>query len=269
MASLSLDSALARLPRVMRGVAACAALVVLLWPERAAARRFFRARFRPSTLELQDVGQLEIDSEMGGIYGDGQDGTRTSMPDFELGLGVLDWLEVNLDSSLSETQVGTQNKQFVGEPVWLSGRFDVYSFADTKTGDSFGIGAQVGPRLPNIGNARGVGVAALGLIGGGSQAFNVVLNAGSTLDAGQAVALTFGVDLAYTLQRRRKWTLNGEVAGAHYFGGNAPDQLLVNMGFGLIINDDVQLALLLLTGPVYRGDRVGLLVDLTYDVQLW
>ena len=246
-----------------------AALLVLLSPERAEARRFFRARFRPNTLELQDPGQLEIDSEMGGIYGNGQDGTRTPVPDFELGLGVLDWLEVNIDSSFSETQLGTQNKQFVGEPIWLSGRFDVYSFEDKKTGSTFGIGAQVGPRLPNIGNARGVGVAGVGLIGGGTQAFNVVLNAGSTFDASQSVAVTYGLDLEYKLKRRRKWTLDGEIAGAHYFGGGAPDQLLLNVGFGLFVNDDLQLALLLLTGPVYRGDRVGLLVDVTYDVQLW
>lgn len=246
-----------------------AALLVLLSPERAEARRFFRARFRPNTLELQDPGQLEIDSEMGGIYGNGQDGTRTPAPDFELGLGVLDWLEVNIDSSFSETQLGTQNKQFVGEPIWLSGRFDVYSFEDKKTGSTFGIGAQVGPRLPNIGNARGVGVAGVGLIGGGTQAFNVVLNAGSTFDASQSVAVTYGLDLEYKLKRRRKWTLDGEIAGAHYFGGGAPDQLLLNVGFGLFVNDDLQLALLLLTGPVYRGDRVGLLVDVTYDVQLW
>lgn len=249
-------------------VGLCLTLLVLLWPGRAAARRFFRARFRPNTLELQDPGQLEIDSELGGVYGDGQDGTRTPVPDFEVGLGVFDWLELNLDSSFSETQLGTQNK-FVGEPIWLSGRFDVYSFDDKKTGNNFGIGAQVGPRLPNVGNALGVGVAAVGLIGGGSQTFNVVLNTGSTLDAGQSFALTYGLDLEYKLTLRRKWTLNGEIAGAHYFGGGAPDQLLVNAGFGLVINDDVELALLLLTGPVYRGDRVGLLVDLTYDFHLW
>ena len=248
-----------------RVVGLCAAVLVLLSP----ARRFFRARFRPNTLELQDVGQLEIDSEMGGIYGDGQDGTRAPAPDFAFGLGVLDWLEVNLDSSFSETQLGTQNKQFVGEPIWLSGRFDVYSFADKQTGSTFGIGAQLGPRLPNVGNARGVGVAAVGLIGGGTQTFNVVLNTGSTLDAGQAFALTYGLDLEYKLQLRRKWTLNGEIAGAHYFGGNAQDQLLVNVGFGFVVNDDVQLGMLLLTGPVYRADRVGLLVDLTYDFHLW
>ena len=36
----------------------------MLWPEQAEARRFFRARFRPGDLDLEDPGELEIDTNI-------------------------------------------------------------------------------------------------------------------------------------------------------------------------------------------------------------
>ncbi|MDB4976404.1 MAG: hypothetical protein JWN48_4745, partial [Myxococcaceae bacterium] len=244
-------------------------LILLLWPQPAEARRFFRARFRPQDLELEEPGELEVETDFGIIYGDGPDGTRVPAPDFALGLGVFDWLEVNLDSSLSQTQVGTKDSQYVGEPLWLSGRFDLYSFNDKKTGGSFGLGAQVGPRLPNIHNATGVGVAGAGLVGGGTEDFNAVLSLGVTLDASQPLAVTYGVDLEYDLGQGQVWSVLGEVAGAHYFSQSQPDQLLLNVGVGAQVSKQVQLTLMAISGPVYRGDRFGLEAGVTYDHNLW
>ncbi|MDB4989066.1 MAG: hypothetical protein JWN04_4244 [Myxococcaceae bacterium] len=240
----------------------------VVWPQQAQARRFFRARFRPGDLDLQEPGELSIETDYGLIYGDGQDGLRVPAPDFDIGLGVLDWLEVNIDSSFSQTQIGSKNAQYVGEPIWLSGRFDLYSLEDKKTGSSFGLGAQVGPRLPSLHNAQGVGVAGIGLIGGGTNNFNVVFNVGTTLDAGQSLALTYGVDLEYDFGQKKIWSLQGEVAGAHYFG-NSPDQLLINFGFGAQVTQRLQLTLLAITGPVYQGDRLGFEGGVIYDHNLW
>jgi hypothetical protein len=234
----------------------------------AEARRFFRARFRPGTLELQKVGELEVETEAGLIYGDGQDRSRLAIPDFALGLGVLEWLEVNLDSSLAVTKIGTADGRYVGEPLWLSGRFDLYNFEDERTGSSFGIGAQVGPRLPSLHNARGIGVGAIGLIGGGPKGLNFVLSVGSTVDAAQSLAIVYGLSVEYELERKHKWTLIGELAGARYFDDD-PDQLLLNVGFGTDLTDALELELLLLTGPVYEGDRIGLMAGFTYDHSLW
>ena len=247
------------------------ALMVWLAPQRAlAAARFFRARFRPDTLEIQRVGQLELAAQLGGIYGDGPDGSRTPLPDFAIGLGVLKWLEVDIDSSFAQTNLREKSSQYVGEPVWVSGRFDLYNFEDQKTGSKFGIGAQVGPRLPSVHNARGVGGEVLALIGGGTRRLHAVLNLGSTVDKEQSPSINYGVDLEYELALRHKWSLLCEIAGAHYFGGDEePDVLLLNVGFSAELSEDLELELMALTGPVFRGDRFGLTAGLTWDHSLW
>jgi len=259
-----------RLGSCARWVGSLCLVFCLAWPQPAQARRFFRARFRPGSLEIQKVGQLELESELGGIYGDGEDGSRTSLPDFALSLGVLKWLEVDLDTSFAQTKLGRDDTQYVGEPLWVAARADLYNFADKKTGTSFGIGVQAGPRLPSIHNARGIGAGAVGLIGGGTKTLHAVLNLGSTIDAAQSASINFGVDLEYEFELRHKWSLMGEIAGAHYFGGQ-PDanQLLLLVGFGAEISEDLELSLLALTGPAFEGDRLGLLAGITYDHNLW
>lgn len=235
----------------------------------AQARRFFRSRFRPGDLEIQNVGELELQMELGGVYGDGEDGSRAPLPDFSLGLGLLEWLEVDIDSSYAQTQLGQSTTQYVGEPLWVTGRVELYDFKDKKTGSSFGIGAQVGPRLPNVNNAKGIGVGAVGLIGGGTKSLSVVLNLGSTVDASQSPSINFGVDLQYEFELRHKWSLLGEVAGAHFFGDDVRNQLLLNVGFGAELSDQLELNVLALTGPFFHGDRFGLLAGVQYDHDLW
>ncbi|MEY4512986.1 MAG: hypothetical protein RLZZ450_5108 [Pseudomonadota bacterium] len=238
-------------------------------PQQAHARRFFRSRFRPGTLEIQRVGQLELEAQLGGIYGDGPDGTRLPLPDFALGLGVLPWLEIDIDTSFAQTNLGESSAQYVGEPVWVAGRFDLYNFEDKKTGSTFGVGAQVGPRLPSIHNAKGIGVGALGLVGGGTKNLHAVVNLGSTVDASQSPSINYGIDVEYEFELRHKWSLVGEVAGAHYFGADEPDVLLLNVGFGAELSDDLEVELMALTGPVFQGDRFGLVAGFTWDYDLW
>lgn len=244
-------------------------LTIWLCPERAHARRFFRSRFRPGTLEIQKVGQLELEAQLGGIYGDGPDGSRMPLPDFALGLGVLPWLEVDIDTSFAQTNIGTADAEFVGEPVWVAGRFDLYNFKDKKTESTFGVGVQVGPRLPSIHNARGIGVEGLGLLGGGSKNLHAVANLGSTVDASQSPSINYGIDVEYEFELRHKWALIGEVAGAHYFGADDPDVLLFNVGVAAELSDDLKLELMALTGPVFAGDRFGLVAGFTWDHDLW
>lgn len=215
------------------------------------------------------MGQLELQAQLGAIYGDGPDGSRTPLPDFALGLGVLRWLEVDIDTSFAQTNIGRSNAEFVGEPVWLACRFDLYDFKDKKTESTFGIGAQVGPRLPSIHNARGVGIEALGLVGGGSKSLHVVANLGSTVDASQSPSINYGINVEYELELRHKWSLLGEIAGAHYFGDEDPDVLLLNVGFAAELSDDLRLDMMALTGPVFAGDRFGLVAGFVWDHDLW
>lgn len=255
--------------KALRIVAPVALAALSLWPAPAQARRFFRARFRPTDLQLVDPGTLEVEADLGLIYGDGQSGTRAPAPDFSIGVGVFDWLELNLDSSYSQTLIGTSQAQYTGEPLWLSGCFDLYSVKDQKTGSTFGIGAQAGPRLPNLHNAQGVGFAGVALIGGGTDNFNVVASIGTALDAGQDPALVYGIDVEYDFGKDQMWSLQGEIAGGVYFGDSSPDQLLLNVGMGAQVTQRLQFLLMLITGPVYQGDRFGFQAGATYDYELW
>jgi hypothetical protein len=247
-------------------------LAVLSLPQRAEARRFFRARFEPDTLELQQPGNLEIDWQMGGLYGDGVDGSRAIIPDLELDLGLTDWLEVDIDGAFSLTQLGGPHTQIGGDPLWTSLRFELLNVDDDE-GDEFGIGLQVGPRFRTFDNAKGVGLGSLLLIGGGSKRLHAVANIGAFLDRDQAYAIAFGGDLEYDLERKHKWSLQAQLAGAHYFGDthgdDDPDQIFILAGFGAQVSESLELSMLLLTGPFARGDRIGALVDATWDHKLW
>lgn len=243
-------------------------LPVAVVPLPAQARRLFRARFEVGTLEVEKPGALAIDAELGSIYGDGEDGLRLLLPDFELDLGVTEWLELDIDGGFTLLRLKERDQQWVGEPVWSALRFDLYSAEQEHTGRTFGIGLQLGPRWPSVRNVAGVGFAGLALVGGGTRSFHAVANLGSTIDRGQPPALNYGVSLELELPVGRKWALIGQVAGAHYFGGEH-DQLFVNLGVSSELNEALELSLFALGGPAYQGDRFGLLAGMTYRSELW
>jgi hypothetical protein len=247
-------------------------LFVLLWvPQRAKAARFFRARFEPETLELQEPGNLEVDMQVGGLYGDGVDGSRIILPDYEIDLGLTNWLEVDIDGAFSITQVGG-DVGIGGDPLWTSLRFEVLDLKDER-GRHFGIGLQAGPRFRTVDNARGVGLGALLLVGGGTKKFHAVANLGAFLDREQAGAIAYGGSVMWDLERRRKWTVQGQLAASHYFGNTNgdtdPDQLWLLAGFGNQLTETLQVSLLALANPFARGDRLGGLVAFTWDHRLW
>jgi hypothetical protein len=237
-------------------------------PGPAQARRLFRARFEVGQLEVEKAGVLAIDAELGPIYGDGEDGVRLLLPDFEVDLGLTAWLELDVDGAFSLVRVKERDQQWVGDPIWTALRFDLYSVEQEHTGNTFGVGLQLGPRWPNVRNVAGIGFAGLALVGGGTRDLHVVLNLGSTVDREQPVALNYGVDVELELATKRKWSLVAQVAGAHYFGGEH-DQLFVNVGVSTELDDSLELSLLALGGPAYQGDRAGLLAGMTYRHGLW
>jgi hypothetical protein len=246
-------------------------LLLIAFPTRARAR-FFRARFEPDTLELQDPGKLELDMQVGALYGDGVDGSRVILPDMDLEIGIASWLEIDIDGAFTVTQLGTGRPELGGDPLWTSLRFELLNMED-EDGDNFGVGLQVGPRFRTVDNARGVGLGAVALIGGGSKTLHAVGNFGTFVDQEQAVALVYGAGLQWEFELRRKWSLVGQLAGAHYFGevgeDEDPDQTFLQFGFGTPLNDALEVELLAVAGPFARGDRAGLLAGITWDSRLW
>ncbi|MET0283842.1 MAG: hypothetical protein ABW352_05210 [Polyangiales bacterium] len=246
---------------------------VMLWAARAEARAF-RARFDPETLELQQPGNLELNVQAGGLYGDGVDGNRIIVPDLEVDLGIFKWMEVSIDGAFSVTNVATSDVGLGGDPMWTSARFELLNMKqDNKEHTTFGMGLQVGPRFRTIDNARGVGLGALLLIGGGTKELRAVGNIGTFLDRQQAGAIVYGGSVEYDLELRRKWILQAQLACAHYFGNTNgdtdPNQMFLLAGFGTEVKKDLSLSLLGLTGPFAKGDRLGLMASVTWDHKLW
>lgn len=238
----------------------------LLLPARAEARRFYRARFETEALELELPGEIELDSQVGGFYGDGQDGVRVLAPDVEVDFGICDWLEIDLDGALSFTELESTRHKFAGDPLWLSARVDALNWRDHDSDANFGIGLQAGPRLPSVHTPKGVGFAGLVLIGGGTRALHVVMNVGALIDYGQERAILYGVDGEYELGER--WSLLANFAAAYYFGGD-PQQLLLDAGFSYKPAPRLALSLLAIGGPFVHGDRAGGLLGVSYSFQGW
>jgi hypothetical protein len=243
----------------------CGALFSLL-PARAEARRFYRARFETEALELELPGEIEVDGQVGGFYGDGSDGTRVLAPDLEIDIGVVKWLEIDLDGALSFTQLETNQRKLAADPLWLSARVDALNWRDQDSDANFGIGLQLGPRLPSVHTPKGVGFAGLVLIGGGTQALHLVANVGTLIDYGQQLGLIYGVDAEYELSER--WSLLADFAGAYYLRGD-PQQMLIDAGVTFKPTPRLALSLLAIGGPFVHGDRAGGLFGVSYSFQAW
>jgi hypothetical protein len=243
----------------------CGALLSLL-PARAEARRFYRARFETEALELELPGEIELDSQLGGFYGDGQDGVRVLAPDIEVDFGVCDWLEIDLDGALSFTKLESTRHKMAGDPFWLSARVDALNWRDHDSDASFGIGLQVGPRLPSVHTPKGVGFAGLLLIGGGTRSLHLVANVGALIDYGQERGLLYGIDAEYELDER--WSLLANFAAAYYLRGD-PQQLLIAAGVSYKPQPRLALSLLAIGGPFVHGDRAGGLFGVSYSFQAW
>jgi hypothetical protein len=244
----------------------CAFAAWSLVPGRAHARRFYRARFETEALEQELPGEVEIDAQMGGYYGDGPDHSRLVAPDLEIDVGICAWLEIDLDAAVSFTQLGAPPVLVAGDPVWLSARVDAFNWKDRESSTNCGIGLLAGPRLPSINTPHGVGFAGLALFGGGTRALQLVGNLGALLDRGHPAAILYGVDAQYAVNQR--WSLLGNLAAAHYFG---PDQgqLLLALGVAYASSERLTLSLLAVGGPALRGDRAGLLLGVSRSFQGW
>jgi hypothetical protein len=244
------------------------ALLSSLQPLPVQARRLFRARFEVGTLELEEAGAFAIDGQLGATYGDAEDGSRLVAPDFEVDIGLLKWLELDIDSGYSLVKLERGERHWVGEPVWTALRFDLYSWERGETGRTFGVGLQVGPRFPNLRNLGGVGFAGLLLFGGGTRTFHVVANIGGSVELAHAFGLIYGVGFQQELSDEHNIALIGQLAAIEYFD-DSPSQLLLSVGAQKGLSDELEVELVVLGGPAYAGDRIGVLAGATYRHGLW
>lgn len=250
-------------------VAALALVVVAASPAKAETR----PRFEPTDLAIEPPGVLEADLQLGAIHGDGAGRSRLLVPDFELDLGLTDRVELDLDGTLTVDDFADRDRRRLGgEPLWAAVKLALLDRHDGARERGFGLGLQLGPRLPGTSRTHGVGYQSLALLGASWGPAKLALNAGGVVDTGaqvgrpRPVAANVGLDLSYDLSRR--FTVLGEL-GAAIYASDDPSDFSGSIGLSWATTDALRLSAVVVGGALSGGDRVGLLVGITPKLSLF
>ncbi len=233
-----------------------------------------RTRFEPTDLNLEDPGAIELDLQVGFGHGEGPAGNRIILPDFELDLGLLPNVELNVDGAFALERFHQATRAYAGEPLWTGVKLGLYDSHDAKKERGIALGLQLGPRLPIGSTMRGIGYGALGLVGFVRNRVRLAFNGGALYDPRDveqqttAARLVFGVDLRWSLDARDRFALLGE-AGGSYSLNSEPHELSATLGTAWTASDSMTLSIVLLGNALAGGERVSILFGVTPKIQLW
>jgi hypothetical protein len=255
------------------------AVVVMLLAIALGATRFAvarpRPRFEPTDLEMEDTGLFEFDLEVGFIRSQGP--ARLVIPDFELDLGILDNLEIDLDGAyaVEGPETGPFSPDHAApDNLWLALKWGIYDDHDEETRAGRALGLQIGPKLPSAAGSHGLGVESLLLVGGSTRWLTAVFNMGGFVDpapnsTGQRpIAFEGGIDLELRLGSGEHFQLTGEFAGVR-FKSTYPNQLGVTGGINWAPNPTLDISLVGLVGFLPGNDRYGVLVGVAPKMRLF
>jgi hypothetical protein len=231
--------------------------------------RAIRPLFEPTDLEMEDTGVAEIDLQLGFVRSQGP--WRLVIPDFELDLGFLPWLELDLDGAYALE--GPADAPFsldhaAPDALWPSVKLGLYDSHDSDAKTGRAIGAQLGPKLPVASGSHGVGFEGLALLGGSLRRLQLVLNIGGFVDpapdalSGRPIGIETGVDMQLKLDDVDRFSLTGEISGV-YFLTPDPDQFLVTGGFTWSVLSNLDLSIVGLYGLLPGSDRYGVLLGIS------
>lgn len=194
-------------------------------------------RFEPTDLEIEKPGTSEIDLQFGGVRG--SDRWRAVAPDFELDLGLLDTLELDLDGAYA-----VQGTTSVPDNLWPSLRVALGDWHNRASDRWFALGAQAGPKLPVARGASGVGFEGLALIGFKSDPLRAIVNVGG------------------------HWAAIGEIGGI-YFTSADSHQLAVTAGAQWSASEQLDFSLVALVGLASGSDPYGVLFGVSPKLAVW
>ena len=89
-----------------------------------------RPRFEPTDLDLEEPGVAEFDLQVGPARSDGAPGNRMILPDFELDVGLLDNVEIDIDGAFAVERFDLPSRKYTGEPVWAAAKLGLF---DSRT----------------------------------------------------------------------------------------------------------------------------------------
>jgi hypothetical protein len=234
-----------------------------------------RPRFEPTDLDLEDPGGLETDLQLG--FAHGEDAWRLVVPDFELDLGVTDFLELDVDGAYALE--GREGKRFSADhaapdSLWLAAKLGIVDTQDDGADSAIAVGLQLGPKLPTAAAAHGVGGEALLLVGTKLHRLLLVWNAGAFVEpAPDAVGprprgLELGVDAELGLDGISLFTAIASVGFVQFWSADS-DQLTATVGISWQVLDALELSALALVGMLDGGDRFALLLGISPKLKLF
>jgi hypothetical protein len=240
----------------------------------AHARRV-RPAFEPTDLELEDRGVLGAELQFGLARAEEGQG-RFILPDFEVDLGVLPFLELDLDGTYAFEGSASHSLSLdhpAPDSLWLAAKFGIYDWRDPAHGTAFAIGAQLGPKLP-VPSVHGTGAEALLLLGTTYRHLAAVWNVGSFADPmprGESTrprGIELGVDVNIGLDAQETWTINCGVSHVRFWSHDA-NQLLTAAGVTWSVSPMLDLSALGVVGLMHGGDRAGLLLGVAPKLRLF
>lgn len=241
-------------------------LVVVAQPAYAAKH----PRFEPTDLEMENPGITEIDLQLGPMRGGSA--WRLVVPDFEIDLGILERVELDLDGAYAIEGVP------VGGPVlfdhslpdnlWPSLKLELADWHD----HTWALGTQLGPKIPLAPNSSGVGFEGLVLVGRAAGAWHAIVNAGFITDphvgtAPRPTGIEGGLDLQIDIVKDR-WAFLGELGGIYYTSPDA-HQLAATAGIQYSVNEQLDLSIVALVGFASGSDPYGLLFGVSPKLAVW
>jgi hypothetical protein len=249
----------------------CAALA----PASVAAARRIRPLFEPTDLDLEDPGVLELDLQFG--MARGEDAWRLVVPDFELDLGLWDFLELDIDSAYAIEGRNSASFSFdhpAPDSLWIAAKLGLFDSRDDGEQSAFALGLQIGPKIPTAPAAHGVGAEALILAGTNLKRTHLVWNAGGFIDpapdrnSARPGGLEVGVDAQIDLDAAGHVSVIGSLAYVHFLSSDA-DQLVTTLGMNWAVVDALELSLVGLVGVLAGGDRFAILFGVTPKLKLF
>jgi hypothetical protein len=256
---------------VLLGALACGSL----FSSAPARARAVRPLFEPTDLELEDAGVVDIDLQIGAVRSRGP--WRAVLPDFELDLGILPNLELDVDGAYAIEGPSTGPFSFdhaKPDSLWPSVKLGLFDQHDKVARRAWALGVQVGPKIPVATASHGVGAESLLLIGRFVNRMHTVLNVGGFVDpspdatSGRPVGIELGLDLDLDLDDINRFSLTGELSSVTFLSSD-PNQLLATAGFTWTVVPALDLSIVGLWGFLAGSDRYGALLGVSPKFHLF
>jgi hypothetical protein len=257
------------------GLASAALLAAMFAASPAWARRGIRPLFEPTDLELEKTGVVDIDVQVGAVRSQGP--WRVVVPDFEVDVGILPNLELDIDGAYAIEGPPEGPFSFdhaAPDSLWVGAKIGIFDWSDDDAKSSWAMGLQIGPKVPVSRGSHGVGGEALLLIGHAFNRTHLVLNAGAFADpfpdptSKRPIGVELGLDLDQDLDKAGRFSLTGEVSGVRFVSSDPP-QLLATTGITFSATESLDLSVVVLVGFLEGSDRYGALLGISPKIHFF